>query len=77
MTASENGQEKSEQWTIPQRRRTESCGRTWSPTPLGLELDDDDNEIDTSLRYVMIGYVTLLAFQALHRANSTDYILHW
>ena len=43
LTASENGQEKNERWILSQRRRTESCGGKWSPTPFGKELDDDDD----------------------------------
>ena len=43
LTASENGQEKSEQWILSQRRRTESSGGTQSPTPFGTELDDDED----------------------------------
>ena len=45
LTASENGQEKSKQWTLSQRRRTENCGGTWSPTPFGTGLDDDDESL--------------------------------
>ena len=40
LTASQNREENSKRWTLSQRRRIESCGGTWPPTPLGKELDD-------------------------------------